>query len=132
MGIARISVPPGPSQTGFTFQPVANVKIYLSDDAQILAGGAEPSIIAISQADGKFTFWDPAIGGGRRDVAAVWTPPGGIAITAHVTATEVMARQTEANSLPAADTLRHSKNSGWVTLLFNPPVPAPTSAAAIR
>ena len=132
MGIARISILPGPGQRGFTFQPVANAKIYLSDDAQLLAGGTEPGIVAISQEDGKFTFWDPSVGGGRRDVTAVWTPPGSSAITSHMTTTEVMARSSDADSRPAAETLRKSKNSGWVTLLFNPQASAPLSAPAMR
>jgi hypothetical protein len=125
IGLARVSVPPGPGERYSTFPPVANVKIYLSDDAQLLAGGTDPVTIAFSGADGRFTLWDLLRGGGRRKVTGVWSPAEGSPITAHVTADEVTGPRYNPDYLPTADKFRQSHNVGSVNIGFSRPFPVP-------
>jgi hypothetical protein len=125
IGLARVSVPPGPGERDSTFPPVANVKIYLTDDAQLLAGGSDPGTIAFSGANGRFTLWDLSRGGGRRKLTGVWSPAEGGSITAQVTVYEVTGPRYNPDFLPLANKFRQSHNVGSVNIGFSSPFPVP-------
>jgi hypothetical protein len=118
MGFANLYVRHGLSDKDSTFQRLANVKVYFTNDAQLQAGESEPGIIAFSRADGAFILWDPLIGGGKRNVTAIWAPPDRNSETAHQVGDEGEARALGPNYVPSEDTFRKTHNVGWAPLLF--------------
>jgi hypothetical protein len=118
MGFANLIVRQGLSDRDWTYQRLANVKVFFTNDAQLQAGGSEPGIVAFSRADGGFILWDPSIGGGRHNVTAIWAPPDHVSETAHQVGDEGEARPLGPNYVPSEDTFRKTHNVGWAPLQF--------------
>ena len=123
LSVARVSIP---GQRSPVFQAVANVKVYLTDDAQLQAGNAEPGTVAFSGTDGKLALWDPKFGGGKRSVMAVWTTPDGSLLNGRAEGSEMTTRAPGPNAAPAPLTFWQTKNVGWVIVGFSFPVPIAT------
>ncbi len=121
------TIPPGPGQVSPTYIGIPGAKVYLSDDAQLASGGSQPGKMAVSQADGTFSLWDPKLGGGTRKVTATTGSE-----TIEATAFEVDAAQPDPLYFPNAQIFQEYRNLGKVNITFPPAVPPPPPQIDVR
>jgi hypothetical protein len=112
------TIPPGPGEINPTFAGIAGAKVYLTDGLT----GAQPDKIAISQADGRFSLWDPRLGGGTRKVTAEVGEE-----TIEASAFELDAAQPDSEFFPGVDLFRYYRNVGKVRITFPPETPPPAA-----